>query len=164
VRKDLVLMSADSMKNAPRIVVGVDGSPSSRVALRWAVRQAALTGGVVDAVIAWQIPMALSGYAWAPISADETNNLAEDARKALDAVISEEVEPADSDRVTAHVVNGHPADVLLAAAADADLLVVGSRGHGSFAEALLGSVGQYCVHHAHCPVLIMRGEPHHAAA
>ena len=43
-------------------------------------------------------------------------------------------------------------------------LVVGSRGHGSFADALLGSVGQYCVHHAHCPVPIMRDEPHHAAA
>ncbi len=157
-------MSADSTENVPRIVVGVDGSASSRAALRWAVRQAALTGGVVDAIMAWQVPMALSGYAWAPISVDETDNLAEDARKALDAVISEEVEPADSNRVTAHVVNGHPADVLLAAAADADLLVVGSRGHGSFADALLGSVGQYCVHHAHCPVLIMRDQPHRAAA
>jgi nucleotide-binding universal stress UspA family protein len=50
------------------------------------------------------------------------------------------------------------------AAADADLLVLGSRGHGSFAEAVLGSVGQYCVHHAHCPVLVMRGEARRAAA
>jgi nucleotide-binding universal stress UspA family protein len=48
--------------------------------------------------------------------------------------------------------------VLLGAAAGADLLVVGSRGHGAFADALLGSVGQHCVHHAPCPVLIMRGE------
>jgi len=47
---------------------------------------------------------------------------------------------------------------------DADLLVVGSRGHGRFADAVLGSVGQYCVHHAHCPVLIMCGEPRRAAA
>jgi len=61
-------------------------------------------------------------------------------------------------------VHGHPDQVLLEAAADADLLVVGSRGHGSVADALLGSVGQYCIHHAHCPVLIMRGEPHRAAA
>ena len=156
-------MTADSAKNAPRIVVGVDGSPSSRAALRWAVRQAALTGSAVDAVMAWQVPMTLTGYAWAPISRDEADNLAEGARKALDAAISEEVEPADSCRVTAHAINGHPADVLLDAAADADLLVVGSRGHGSFADALLGSIGQHCVHHAHCPVLIMRGEPRHAA-
>jgi nucleotide-binding universal stress UspA family protein len=42
--------------------------------------------------------------------------------------------------------------------------VLGSRGHGGFADALLGSVGQYCVHHAHCLVLIMRGDPHRAAA
>jgi nucleotide-binding universal stress UspA family protein len=157
-------MSAESAKNAPLIVVGVDGSPSSRAGLRWAVRQAALTGGAVDAVMAWQFPAVMSGYAWAPISTDEAANLAEDARKALDAVISEEVDPADSHLVTSHVVNGHPADVLLAAAAGADLLVVGSRGRGSFADALLGSVGQHCVHHAHCPVLIMRGEPRHAAA
>jgi nucleotide-binding universal stress UspA family protein len=150
-------MSADSTK----IVVGVDGSPSSRAALRWAVRQAALTSGVVDAVMAWHIPAAMSGYAWAPISADEAENLEEDARKALDAVISDEVEPIDRPRVNERVASGHPAEVLLAAADGADLLVVGSRGHGSFADALLGSVGQYCVHHAHCPVLIMRGEPAH---
>ena len=103
-------MSAGSTK----IVVGVDGSPSSRAALRWAVRQAALTGGTVDAIMAWHVPVALTGYTWAPISVDEADNLEEDARMALDA--------------------------------------------------LLGSVGRYCVHHAHCPVLVMRGEPGYAAA
>jgi len=153
-------MSADSTK----IVVGVDGSPSSRAALRWAVRDAVLTGGMVEAVMAWQVPMILRTSAWAPIYVDEMSSFEEDARKTLDAVISDEVEPADSQRVTARVVYGHPDQVLLEAAADADLLVVGSRGHGSVADALLGSVGQYCIHHAHCPVLIMRGEPHRAAA
>ncbi len=153
-------MSAGSMK----IVVGVDGSPSSRAALHWAVRQALLTGGTVDAVLAWQVPTVLRTSAWAPIYVDEMSSFEEDARKTLDAVVSEEVEPADSQLVTARVVNGHPAQVLQEAAADADLLVLGSRGHGSFADALLGSVGQYCVHHAHCPVLITRGEPRRAAA
>ncbi len=153
-------MSADGTK----IVVGIDGSPSSRAALRWAVRQAALTGGMVDAIMAWHIPSVMSGYAWAPISVDEAENLEEDARKALDAVISDEVKPIDRHRVTERVASGHPAAVLLAAADGADLLVVGSRGHGSFADALLGSVGQYCVHHAHCPVLVIRGEPHHGVA
>jgi nucleotide-binding universal stress UspA family protein len=153
-------MSADSTK----IVVGVDGSPSSRAALRWAVRQAVLTGGTVDAVMAWHVPMVLRTSAWAPIYVDEMTELEQDARKALGAVISDEVEQADGQRVAARVVNGHPADVLLDAAADADLLVIGSRGHGSVADALLGSVGQYCVHHAHCPVLIMHGEPRRAAA
>jgi nucleotide-binding universal stress UspA family protein len=153
-------MSAGSMK----IVVGVDGSPSSRAALRWAVRQAVLTGGMVDAVMAWQVPMILRTSGWAPIYVDEASSFEEDARKTLDAVISNEVEPADRRQVTARVVFGHPAEVLLDAASDADLLVLGSRGHGNFTDALLGSVGQYCVHHAHCPVLIMRGEPHREAA
>ena len=153
-------MSAGNVK----IVVGVDGSPSSRAALRWAVRQAALTGGAVDAVMAWLIPMVLRTSAWAPIYVDEETGLKEDARKTLDAVISDEVQPCDSQLVTPRVVNGRPAQVLQEAAAEADLLVLGSRGHGSFADALLGSVGQYCVHHADCPVLIMRGEPRRVAA
>lgn len=139
--------------------MGVDGSPSSRAALRWAVSQAKLTRGTVDAVIAWQIPMVFRNYGWAPIYVEEAGDFRENARKIIEAVISEEVEPAGSELVRSQVVNGHPARVLLDAAAGADLLVVGSRGHGGFAEALLGSVGQHCVHHAHCPVLIMRGVP-----
>ena len=140
-------------------MVGVDGSRSSRAALRWAVRQARLTGGTVDAVIAWQIPTILKNYMWAPIYLEEAGDCAEGARKKIDAVISDEIQPADSRLVRSQVVRGHPAQVLLGASADADMLVVGSRGHGSFAEALLGSASQHCVHHAHCPVVVMRGEP-----
>jgi nucleotide-binding universal stress UspA family protein len=153
------LMSAGSNNGAPRIVVGVDGSPTSRAALRWAVRQAKLTDGTVDAVIAWEIPMVLQSYGWAPIYVEEAGDFKGNARKTLDTVISEEVGPADSQRVRSLVVNGHPAQALIDAADGADLLVVGSRGHGSFAEALLGSVSQHCAHHAPCPVLVVRGEP-----
>ena len=153
------LMSAASTNGAARIVVGVDGSPTSRAALRWAVRQAKLTDGTVDAVIAWEIPMVLQSYGWAPIYVEEEGDFKADARKTLDAVISEEVGQADSQRVQSLAVNGHPAQALIDAADGADLLVVGSRGHGSFAAALLGSVSQHCVHHAPCPVLIVRGEP-----
>jgi nucleotide-binding universal stress UspA family protein len=144
---------------SPRIVVGVDGSPSSRAALRWAVRQAKLTGGTVDAVIAWQLPTVITSTGWTPVYAVEEGDFAQDARKHIDAVIADVVEPADSTLVHTQVVKGHPALVLLGAAAGADLLVIGSRGHGGFADALLGSVGLHCVHHAHCPVLIMRGGP-----
>lgn len=151
-------MSADIASAAPRIVVGVDGSASSRAALRWAVRQARLTGGTVQAVIAWQVPMVLASTGWAPIYMEEEGDFAADAKKRIEAVIGEEVEPADSHLVRSLAVNGHPAQVLLDAAVGADLLVVGSRGHGGFAGALLGSVGMHCVHHAHCPVLIMRGQ------
>jgi nucleotide-binding universal stress UspA family protein len=156
-------MSAGITKDVPRIVVGVDGSPSSRAALRWAVRQAALNGGVVDAIMAWQIPALLRSYAWTPVYVEEASDFAKDARNTLAAVIRDEIEPADNRRVTSRVVNGHPAEVLLEAAVGADLLIVGSHGHGTFADALLGSVGQYCVHHAQCPVLIMRGEHDRAA-
>jgi nucleotide-binding universal stress UspA family protein len=152
------LMSAASTNGAPRIVVGVDGSPTSRVALRWAVRQAKLTNGTVDAVIAWEIPMVLQSYGWAPIYVEEEGDFKADARKTLDTVISEEIGPTDSQQVRSLVVNGHPAQALIDAADGADMLVVGSRGHGSFAEALIGSVSQHCVHHAPCPVLIVRGE------
>jgi nucleotide-binding universal stress UspA family protein len=157
-------MSAETTNGAPRIVVGVDGSPSSRTALRWAVRQANLINGTVDAVLAWEIPMVLQSYGMAPVYVEQDGSFDESAQKTIEAVISEEVEPADSQRVRSLVINGHPARVLLDIAADADLLVVGSRGHGEFAEALLGSVSQNCVHHASCPVLIMRGERGRAAS
>jgi nucleotide-binding universal stress UspA family protein len=147
-------MSADVTNSGPRIVVGVDGSPSSRAALRWAVRYAGLSGGTVHAVMAWYVPSTLGSYPWA--SLDEADDLHENSLKALQEVVRAEVEADDSHLTSAEVLNGHPAEVLLRAAADADLLVLGSRGHGRFADALLGSVAQHCVHHAHCPVLIMR--------
>lgn len=66
------------------------------------------------------------------------------------------MDPGSDVRVIPRLREGNAAQVLLDAAADADLLVVGSRGHGGFAEALLGSVSQHCVHHATCPVVIIR--------
>jgi nucleotide-binding universal stress UspA family protein len=151
-------MSAGSTERAPRIVVGVDGSPSSRAALRWAVRQAKLMNATVDAVIAWQIPVVLQSYGWAPIYVEEEGSFQEDARKRLDALIGDAVEQADSQRVNSLVIKGHAAEALLEAADGAALLVVGSSGRGGFTQALLGSVSQHCVHHAPCPVLVMRGE------
>jgi nucleotide-binding universal stress UspA family protein len=135
-----------------RIVVGVDGSPSSMKALRWAIRQAKLTGAEVEAVIAWSYP---SGYGWAPFS-DGAVDLEGDAGKILIEALAEVSGIAPDVVVEPLVVQGHAADVLVRAAEGADLLVVGSRGHGGFAGMLLGSVSQHCVHHASCPVLILR--------
>lgn len=157
-------MSVDHTNGTARIVVGVDGSPPSRAALRWAVRQARMTGAAVDAVVAWQTPAVLQSYGWAPVYVEERGDFRGQASQTLAAVIGEEVAPADKSLVREQVVNGNPAQVLMDAAQGADLLVVGSRGHGGFAGALLGSVGQHCVHHSPCPVLIMRGEPAPAAA
>jgi nucleotide-binding universal stress UspA family protein len=142
----------------PRIVVGVDGSPSSRSALAWAVRQARLTGGTVEAVIAWQVPAVVTGFGWTIPMPD--SGLDEIAKQTLAEMITDVAGPENDRRTLVRplVVEGIPAQVLIDASADADLLVVGSRGHGGFAEALLGSVGQHCVQHAHCPVLITRGD------
>jgi nucleotide-binding universal stress UspA family protein len=135
-----------------RIVVGVYGSDSSKAALRWAIRQAKLTSGSVDAVTAWHIP---SGYGWAPVSDDvvdpETN-----AKQILTEAFAEVSALEPEVRVRPVVAEGLAAEVLLRTARGADLLVVGSRGHGGLASALLGSVSLYCVLHAHCPVLVLR--------
>jgi nucleotide-binding universal stress UspA family protein len=135
-----------------RIVVGVDGSPSSTAALRWAIGQAKLTGCAVDAVTAWHIP---AGYGFAPI-VDDGVDWAGDAGKVLFDTLNE-VAGEDPDVIIRPIVEEGPAaEVLVRAARGADLLVVGCRGHGGFARTLLGSVSQQCAHHAHCPVLIMR--------
>lgn len=149
-------MPAGQNGKTPRIVVGVDGSPSSNTALRWAVRQAELTGATVDAVIVWQYPAALGGFGMVPIAYDGTS-FDEIAKKTAADAISKAVSPGSDVAVREQVVQGYPAQVLLAAADGADLLVVGSRGHGELAEALLGSVSQHCVHHGPCPVVVIRG-------
>jgi nucleotide-binding universal stress UspA family protein len=140
--------------NGYRIVAGVDGSPSSLEALRWAVRQAELTGGTVDAVMAWQSPAA-SGLAWGDTVSDPADDQ-ELTAKALAEAVGQAVSPESTVQVRRLVGEGHPADVLLDAAGSADLLVVGSRGRGGFARALLGSVSQDCTFHAHCPVVVIR--------
>jgi nucleotide-binding universal stress UspA family protein len=135
-----------------RIVVGVDGSESSKRALRWAIRQAEQTGGRVDAVAAWHYPPA---YGVAPV-ADGGVDFEGDAKRTLAEALAEVSGLAPEVRVDPLIAEGHPATVLLQAARGADLLVVGSRGHGGFTSAMLGSVSLYCVLHAHCPVLVLR--------
>jgi nucleotide-binding universal stress UspA family protein len=143
--------------NGHRIVAGVDGSASSVEALRWAVRQAELTGATVDAVMAW-LPPAASGLAWGVSMADDTD-YAELAAKLLADSIGLAGGPQAKARVRPVVGEGNAAEVLLGAAEGADLLVVGCRGHGGFARALLGSVSQHCAHHARCPVVVIREGP-----
>ena len=79
------------------------------------------------------------------------------AARVLNIAISETTNPAGPVKISSTVREGNAAPILLEAADGSDLLVVGSRGHGGFAEALLGSVSQHCVHHAPCPVVIIRG-------
>lgn len=138
-----------------RIVVGVDGSPHSVAALRWALRQAVLTGAQVDAVACWHVPAMVGAYApVAFVDIDLTGPTGDIARDAVtDAVIA----TPGAGQVTVHVqvAQGYPTPVLLEAAEGADVLVVGSRGHGELRGMLLGSVGLHCATHAPCPVLIV---------
>ena len=135
-----------------RIVVGVDGSPSSMKALRWAIRQAKLTGAEVEAVTAWSYP---AGYRWAPFS-EGAVDFEGDAGKILVEALAEVSGIAPDVVVEPLVVHGHAADVLVRAAEGADLLVVGSRGHGGFAGMLLGSVSTAVAHAARIPVIVAR--------
>lgn len=136
--------------SAPRIVVGVDGSASSVEALTWAVRQAMVTGAEVEAVMCWHHPPS-SGMEISVLDIDG----AATAETALAAAL-EQVPGGVLAPVTTTVTFGRAADVLVAAATDAQLLVVGSRGHGSVAGALLGSVSQQVIAHARCPVVVIK--------
>jgi nucleotide-binding universal stress UspA family protein len=136
----------------PVIVVGTDGSPGSIRALRWALRQAQATGAEVRVLFAWEITVPL-GYV---PNLDDPDWWADLAQKAVDEAAA--AEPDVSVPITTEVVNGHPANVLVEASKAADLLVVGSRGHGRVLEMVLGSVSNHCTHHAQCSVVVVRAE------
>ncbi|HET8559353.1 MAG TPA: universal stress protein [Marmoricola sp.] len=132
------------------IVVGIDGSESSKQALRWAVRQAELTGATLRAVEVWRLP---NTYGMAPDYPDV--DFEGDVRRELDGILDEVVKEHPELVVTPVVAEGHPAWVLVEQAKDADLLVVGSHGRGAFTGMLLGSVSQHCVQQAGCPVVVV---------
>jgi nucleotide-binding universal stress UspA family protein len=140
------------MSDSARIVVGIDGSENAKQALRWAQRQAGYTGASLDIVGAWEYP---ATYGWVAVP-DEVYDLAGYAQKAIDEAIAEVFGSDVPASVSSRVVQGHAAEVLVAASKGAELLVVGSRGYGGFTDALLGSVSTYCVHHAHGPVTVVR--------
>jgi nucleotide-binding universal stress UspA family protein len=143
-------LGTDPQSGSGRIVVGVDGSSSSEEALRWALGQAERTGQPVEAVISWDIPV---NYGVGPILDLDWEGA---ATSTLKDTVAKAVDSPDADRVSQRVVKGHPARVLLDAAADADLLVVGSRGRGGFTGMLLGSVSQHVVARSPCPVVVVR--------
>ena len=144
-------MSTYSEPSRGKIVIGVDGSASSQQALRWAARQARLTGEELHAVSVWDYPtgaLVLEDIDWFGITS-----------KTLDDAVTASLHPDEADRVQRSVLRGYPARVLLDAAAEADLLVVGSRGRGGMVGMLLGSVSQHVVTNARCPVVVVRAEP-----
>ena len=148
------MTSAEGTSTTRRqIVVGVDGSESSLAALRWAARQADLTGAPLEIVSAWEWPASYSGWDTPP---PPDYDPADEARRQLDKAVSAVLTPGDESEIRLSVIEGHAAPVLVALSKTADLVVVGSHGHGEFVGMLLGSVSEYCVTHCHCPVVVIR--------
>jgi len=149
-----------------RIVVGVDGSACGAEALTWALRQAVLLGARVDAIACWQPPTMAFAAGFGAYVDGATYDLTGPTGEVLDKAVAAsvgDVPGAEALDVRAQVLESYPARALLAAAAGADLLVVGSRGHSELGAMLLGSVGLHCVTHARCPVVVVRGSQHVAA-
>jgi nucleotide-binding universal stress UspA family protein len=147
---------------AGRIVVGIDGSALGRAALAWARDEARVHEATLVAVHAWTFvpPPPIAEPGMVPLPPPDLVGELEGEREAAQAVLDEAVAELDGSgvRVEERLAEGPAGDALVAAAADADLLVVGSHGRGGLAAALLGSVSQHVVKHAPCPVVIVRGE------
>lgn len=145
------------------IVVGIDHSEGAKAALRFALEEAKLRQGTLRVVHAWQYGyIGATGFEGAvPVVGGDIKELRNAAEVALEETLRESVPETDTVEIERRVVEGRPAAVLVDESQGADLLVVGSRGHGGFAGLLLGSVSQQCAHHAACPVVIVHGKPEH---
>lgn len=134
----------------PVIVAGVDGSEDSKQALRWAVQHARFTGAEVHAVIAWQVPVSIF-FVPSYTEADYRR----DAAETLNNAVMDAVGPDPGVPVLTRVIQNRAAVALTEEAENAELLVVGEHGHGELPGMHLGSVSNYCVHHAPCPVTVV---------
>jgi nucleotide-binding universal stress UspA family protein len=134
-----------------RIVVGVDGSALSLRALDWAAGEAQRTGARLHLVSAWVFPMAL-GYAFTTT----VHDVRQASQDAIDRAVARVHELAPGVEVRGETTEQVPGPALVAASRGAELLVVGSRGHGGFEGLLMGSVSQYCTRHATCSVIVVR--------
>jgi nucleotide-binding universal stress UspA family protein len=150
-------MSADNTEGQSKevgvIVVGVDGSKSSRGAVAWAAQEARLRGAKLKLVHAWHVPAtAYMAYA-VPL---ETSALQKAAAELLEEVSRDVLGKEPDVEAVLEVVEGPPVEVIASASKGAELVVVGSRGLGGFAGLLLGSVSSQVAHRAHGPVTIWR--------
>lgn len=139
-------------REVPVIVVGVDGTPASKSALAFAMREAARRGSVIEVVTVWDwdgTPPAMPP----PTTPEDART---EAQAIQDAAVAETLLDVDAPpMLTRQVVQGNPAESLLQAAKSADYLVVGTGRKGTLRRALLGSVSEYCVRRATCPVVVV---------
>lgn len=153
-----------------RIVVGVDGSGPSRVALRWAITEARLRGAALEVVHTWSpdytpwsspIYSAYAGVIWSEdVQLPATENIRHTVSSALEKLLADEgLAEAGDPAASARAIEGPSGPSLVEAARDADLLVVGARGLGEVRGVFLGSVSLYCVTHAPVSVVVVRDHP-----
>ena len=150
---------------AGEIVVGVDGSPASQAALRWAAEEAALRQTRLVAIWAWTFvpPAPIAEPGMIPMPAVDYTGTVDAERSAVEQEFDEALEAAlpgvSGIEVERKLVEGDPAEVLESESKEAELLVVGSRGRSGIAAALLGSVSRHVVDHAVCPVVVVKAPP-----
>ncbi len=135
------------------VIVGVDGSADSVRALQWAAEYARRFEAPLECVITWEMSTL---YGDTFFGAEDYRAVEEKSRAVLDEVVREAL--GDDAQVAKRAERGHPSEVLVRESKTAQLVVVGSRGRGSFTGMLLGSVSQHLVSHARCPVIIMEHE------
>ena len=135
------------------IVVGVDGSAHSMKSLDWALDEAALRNTSVTVLAVAPAATSIWGITGQFDPSPETQ---ERVKKAAEEIVKEAASRHGNQQVTVRSISGVPADELIKASENADLLVVGARGAGGFARLSMGSVSSQVTHHAHCPVVIVR--------
>jgi nucleotide-binding universal stress UspA family protein len=140
----------------PGITVGIDGSAHSTRALEWAIKEAAARHAPVTVLTVHAVPA--SGWTGAPIVLPQDAAELQEAQQAAEELTlkaTSQLGDAQPSSVTVRAISGFPAEELIEATREADLMVVGSRGAGGFARLLMGSVSSQVVHHAHCPVVVV---------
>lgn len=137
--------------DSPLIVAGVDGSEQSRHALEWAAKHAQQTGSRVRAVAVWHLPVQF-GYR---VTASE-DELQKQAKRWLDDAVARVKESFPDCAIESQNKRGHPVDVMVEQSVEAELLVIGNKGHGALIGTLLGSVALQVLNHSRCPVVVVR--------
>lgn len=137
-----------------RIVVGLDGSECSKAALKWAAEEARRHGAELFAISAWTPPPVAYPFGGFPAGVEQQP--AENARAVLEQILRDELGEDPGITVHSDVIEGNPSKVLIDLSKDADVVVIGTRGHGGFTGMLLGSVSQHVTAHAACTVVVAR--------
>lgn len=142
-----------AMMHGP-ILVGVEGSKFSRVALRWAIAEGGRSHSPVVAVLVWRVgPLGRASPRGGSAAAHEPPEVR--FQRLLDEIVGEVTAETGGPAPVTRAVPGVPAHVLVDASDEARMLVLGSHGHGRLFDAVLGSVAEYCIRNAVCPVTVV---------